>query len=632
MQWLPNIMSAVYAVFLVSHGVISLGGLVAFILILNKFVDAFIELPFCMVDASAGVVSVKRVEEILNASEERGGTENTALDANVAIYFDKVDFRYTEEKQVLHELSFEVKQGENVAFVGESGGGKSTIFHILCGFYPKTSGQYQLLGRNIEDWNREALREQISLVSQNVFLFPTTIEENVGYGKSDATHDEIVEACKKAEIHEFIMTLPQGYQTLVGERGAILSGGQKQRISIARAILKDAPILLLDEPTSALDVETESNIQDAINAVMEGRTCITIAHRLSTVVNADRIMVLKQGRVVESGTHEQLMEIGQEYAKESNKKILYTACLECSGKGFELLCSLVFLVIGILFVNKGYTTLGALTAIYTMYGAFSFQFLQMGKYIPELVGCLANAKNIFDFLDEAREPKNWYTEDVLEAANKEADMVVSINTITFSYDGNGDVLKDFSLDVKQGECIAITGASGCGKTTLSKLLLGLYPLNGGTIKVNGKDFRNCCLGDLRKQIAYVPQEPYLFNGSILDNIRMGRPQATEDEIRQAAKLANAHEFIVDFVGGYETNVGERGNNLSGGQRQRIAIARAILKDAPIILMDEATSALDNESEKLVNDALKNLHGKKTIVMIAHRPSTVQLADRVCCMG
>jgi ABC-type multidrug transport system fused ATPase/permease subunit len=153
------------------------------------------------------------------------------------------------------------------------------------------------------------------LVSQNVFLFPTTIEENVGYGKTGATHEEIVEACKKAEIHEFIMTLSQGYQTMVGERGAILSGGQKQRISIARAILKDAPILLLDEPTSALDVETEGNIQDAINALMVGRTCITIAHRLSTIVNADKIMVLKQGQIVESGTHAQLMELGQEYAK-----------------------------------------------------------------------------------------------------------------------------------------------------------------------------------------------------------------------------------------------------------------------------------------------------------------------------
>lgn len=384
----------------------------------------------------------------------------------------------------------------------------------------------------------------------------------------------------------------------------------------------------------------------AANAVMMGveMTLLNPMHRVSKSLSgintrmtsrlSDLLQGMEQVRMYESG-HQTINEFkrqNHEYAKESNKKILYTACLECSGKGFELLCSLVFLVIGIFFVNKGYTTLGALTAIYTMYGAFSFQFLQMGKYIPELVGCLANAKNIFDFLDEAREPKNWYVEDVLEAANIDADMSVSIETITFSYDGNGDVLKDFSLDVKQGECIAITGASGCGKTTLSKLLLGLYPLNGGTIKVNGIDFRDCCLGDMRKQIAYVPQEPYLFNGSILDNIRMGRPQATEDEIMQAAKLANAHEFIVDFAEGYETNVGERGNNLSGGQRQRIAIARAILKDAPIILMDEATSALDNESEQLVNDALKNLHGKRTIVMIAHRPSTVQLADRVCCMG
>ena len=217
----------------------------------------------------------------------------------MTLCFENVNFGYTQDNLVLQNLSFEVKKGESVAFVGESGGGKSTIFHLLCGFYEKTSGNYQLMGRRIEDWNRKALREQIALVSQNVFLFPTTIEENILYGNPKATHEEMVEACKKAEIHAFIMTLPQGYQTVVGERGAILSGGQKQRISIARAILKDAPILLLDEPTSA---------------VMSGRTCITIAHRLSTIVHADKILVLKQGHIVEWGTHEELMALGQVYA------------------------------------------------------------------------------------------------------------------------------------------------------------------------------------------------------------------------------------------------------------------------------------------------------------------------------
>lgn len=368
-----------------------------------------------------------------------------------------------------------------------------------------------------------------------------------------------------------------------------------------------------------------------------------MTNRLSDMLQGmEQVRMFPGGR----GTVAQFREENHHYEKKYGRKTLYTACLEGSSKGFELLCSLVFLMLGIYYVDKGYTTLGALAAIYTMYASFSFQFLQIGKYIPELVGCLANAQNIFDFLDEVKEPVNWYRENgderIAETAQTETTAAqtttgiqpanaVEIRSIRFSYTGEEDVLRDFSLEVKKGECIAITGASGCGKTTLSKLLLGLYPLGEGDIRVNGMSMRESDLADLRRQIAYVPQEPYLFQGSIAENIRMGRPEATEKEIREAAKQAHAHDFIMEFPEGYDTTVGERGNNLSGGQRQRIAIARAILKDTSIILLDEATSALDNESEQAVNEALRNLQGQKTILMIAHRPSTIELADRVCTM-
>lgn len=368
-----------------------------------------------------------------------------------------------------------------------------------------------------------------------------------------------------------------------------------------------------------------------------------MTNRLSDMLQGmEQVRMFPGGR----GTVAQFREENHHYEKKNGRKTLYTACLEGSSKGFELLCSLVFLMLGIYYVDKGYTTLGALAAIYTMYASFSFQFLQIGKYIPELVGCLANAQNIFDFLDEVKEPANWYRENgderIAETAQTETTAAqtttgiqpanaVEIRSIRFSYTGEEDVLRHFSLEVKKGECVAITGASGCGKTTLSKLLLGLYPLGEGDIRVNGMSMRESDLADLRRQIAYVPQEPYLFQGSIAENIRMGRPDATEKEIREAAMQAHAHDFIMEFPEGYDTTVGERGNNLSGGQRQRIAIARAILKDTSIILLDEATSALDNESEQAVNEALRNLQGQKTILMIAHRPSTIELADRVCTM-
>lgn len=343
---------------------------------------------------------------------------------------------------------------------------------------------------------------------------------------------------------------------------------------------------------------------------------------------------MEQARMYRAGvqTVDEFVSENKTYVKQNDKKIIYTAVLESCSNGFDLLCALAFLMLGIYFVQSGQTTLGSLTAIYSLYGTFSFQFLQLGRYLPELIGCLVNARNIFEFLEEKEEPENWYpdrvTDDGMNKVKPETPML-KLDEIEFYYREDKPLLKDFSMVVEKGESVAITGPSGCGKTTVSKLLLSLYPLLGGEWFLGGSSCYDLSNNEIRKQIAYVPQEPYLFNESVRENIRIGKPDATDAEIENAAKLAYAHDFIMQLEKGYDTNVGERGNNLSGGQKQRIAIARAILKDAPVILLDEATSALDNESERLVNEALKQMKNKKTVVMIAHRPSTIALADKVC---
>lgn len=353
----------------------------------------------------------------------------------------------------------------------------------------------------------------------------------------------------------------------------------------------------------------------------------------------DLIQGIIQVRMFPAGrkTVDRYNEEADVYAVKSDKRNMFSSLLECANTGFDLICNLVFLALGILFVQKGYTTLGAIAAIYTMYGRFSRQFLQMGKYIPELIAYLTYAQNIFDFLDEKTEDEVLSCEELydnkLKGQEYNADYSVNISNLTFSYikDENNApvvVLDNYNERIKAGEFVAVTGASGSGKTTLSKLLMGFYKPDSGMIEVCGNNLDDISLSAGRSFFALVPQDAILFNMSIMDNIRMGRLDATEAEIIKAAKMANAHQFITEFTDGYDTVVGEKGMSVSGGQRQRIAIARAILKNAPIMLMDEATSALDNESERAVNETLQNLKGRMTIIMIAHRTSTIQMADRV----
>lgn len=230
------------------------------------------------------------------------------VDVRGDIEFENVSFSYDGNEKVLENINITIPAGQSIALVGPSGGGKTTLCHLIPRFYEIKEGSIKIDGHDIRDYTLKSLRENIGLVQQDIFLFAGTIGENIRYGRVDATDEEVMEAARNANIHDFIMSLPSGYDTQVGERGLRLSGGQKQRISIARVFLKNPPILLLDEATSALDNETEIKIQRSLEQLSHNRTSLIIAHRLSTIKNADRILVLTEDGIVEQGTHDELME------------------------------------------------------------------------------------------------------------------------------------------------------------------------------------------------------------------------------------------------------------------------------------------------------------------------------------
>ncbi|KAH6795632.1 hypothetical protein C2S51_036618 [Perilla frutescens var. frutescens] len=828
------------------------------------------------------------------------------------IQFKGVYFNYPSrpDTPVLQGLELTVPAGRTVGLVGGSGSGKSTIVSLLQRFYDPIEGEILLDGYKINRLHLKWLRSQMGLVNQEPVLFATSIKENILFGKEGASMEDVQKAAVAANAHDFIVKLPDAYDTQVGQFGLQLSGGQKQRIAIARALIRDPKILLLDEATSALDTESERIVQKAIDQASKGRTTIVVAHRLSTIKMANLITVLKSGRVVESGSHNELMSVnGGEYAKmvelqlsadangnaipqsvrnqrrmiippspvsvmssprtpssmnpispafslsapysapysvqyeaaydtddEDTNQPTYAApsqlrllklnepewgrallgCIGAIGSGavqpINAYCvggliavyfrtdkstitshariySFIFLGLGVFnfitnvlqhynfavmgerltkriremllmklmtfeigWFDQDENTSAAISArlsteanmvrslvgdrmsllAQALFGA-TFAYI-LGLYLtwklalvmmaaqPLLIGsfymrsvltksmsaktqiaqkegsqlaseAVINHRTITAFSSQKRivglfratlqAPRkesirqSWFagvglfTSQFLAAASTalaycmtndisrgssavgsvfaildrkseiEADNTsdkiqrgirgrVELKKVVFAYPSRPEqfILKGLSLKINAGTTVALVGQSGSGKSTIISLIERFYDPINGSVWIDDKDVRDYNLRDLRSYIALVSQEPTLFAGTIYENIAYGKQNARESEIRKAAMLANAHEFISGMKDGYETQCGERGVQLSGGQKQRIALARAILKDPAILLLDEATSALDSVSESLVQEALEKMMVGRSCIVVAHRLSTISKSNSI----
>ena len=300
---------------LVLAGLMTIGALTVFLAYLSKFFAPVQDMAKMSTIVAQTGVALERIQSILDADtiipEKQGAIDPQNLEGNIE--FKNVSFSYVSGSPVLSHLNLKIKKGERVGICGPTGGGKSTIASLIARFYDTTDGHILIDGTDITNFTLEGLRKQIGFVLQDTFIFYGTVKENIAYGRPGATEKEILNAAKMAKAHDFIMRMPNGYDTIVGERGITLSGGQRQCIGISRAIVRDSPILILDEPTASLDTESEKIVIDALERLMAGRTVIIIAHRLSTIKDADKIVVLKNGLIAEEGTHNELMAEGKIY-------------------------------------------------------------------------------------------------------------------------------------------------------------------------------------------------------------------------------------------------------------------------------------------------------------------------------
>ncbi|MBN3786904.1 thiol reductant ABC exporter subunit CydC [Burkholderia sp. Ac-20353] len=878
----------------VRHGDMSLEALLIILMAGTEIFRPLRDLRAVLHQGMMGQSAASAIHALLDAHSDApagGAPRVSGLRPDIA--FEGVRFAYPGRGADAHAaLGFTIRDGETVAVVGPSGAGKSTIVRLLLRQHDVQAGTIRIGGHDVRTLDPDQVRGMIAVVAQDATLFDGSIADNLRLGRPGASDEDMIAAARAANAHDFIVALPDGYATHIGERGLMLSGGQRQRIAIARALLRNAPILVLDEALSSVDAENEALIQQALDRLTRGRTTMILAHRLSSVIGADRILVLDQGRVVDDGTHVELIARDGPYRRLMGPQLdaaaesaavapaAGTAMRAPSGpqvrplsddaaaigwaetlqtllrfvrpwKGkitltvlFGIGRVLGFIGVGVLSallvgaVTAGRPFGGWLVALlcaaplaavlhwleswlahdvayrllaemrialfdtlerlapaglqrrrsgdlvalatqdvetveyfyaHTLAPAFVallvpagvlallgwvawplalvlLPFLmwaglapvvarrgidqlgidardalgRLGAHLTETIQGLAEltalqalTRRRAAFLEDVEAcrqqraqllgdlsrqgaaleiasglgglavaalgallcARGWFAHESLpllvlvavaafmpvaeigqvareladtigstrrlRAVEKEpgpvedgacavpANSAVRFEQASFTYPGRGAPAIDrVSFDVRPGSTIALVGASGAGKSTVASLLLRFWDPQHGRITLGGVDLRSLRLDDLRQHIALVAQDTYLFNDTLEANIRLAAGDASDADVQRAIERAALAEFVARLPDGLATRVGERGVQLSGGQRQRIAIARAFLKDAPILILDEATSHLDTISEQQIRDALDDLMVRRTSIVIAHRLSTIRNADAI----
>mgnify|MGYP002405835908 CR=1 FL=1 len=510
--------------------------------------------------------NVARMDEILNIPE-MPETANPQKPQGEDVVFDHVSFTYTgnNEEKALESVSFAAKQGQITAIVGPSGGGKSTIANLISRFWDVTDGKITIGGVDLRDMAQNDLMRQVSFVFQDIFLFKQSILDNIRMGNRNATEEQVIAAAKAAQCHEFISKLPEGYQIKLFEK----------------------------------QVKAKLNASDQVQEYLEG------------------MKIIKSCGL--SGVHFKSLDNALLAMKKIAVKVEMAVGVFMSSASMILQAGIgITIFVGALLLTSGEIELLPLLMF----------LLMVTRIYGPILSILANLSSLLNLNVVTNRMRTLLTTPAMEGKEKEvSNCDIELSHVTFAYNQE-NVIKDISCKIPQGSVTALVGPSGSGKSTISKLIARFWDIQKGKITIGGKDIKAMEPESLMSYMSFVFQDVTLFNDTVMNNIRIGNPNATDEQVITAAQAAYCDEFVREMPEGYQTLLGENGSTLSGGERQRISIARALLKNAPIILLDEATASLDPENEVLVQKAIAKLIEGKTVIMIAHRLRTVVDADQI----